>query len=110
LAEIRTRLESALDGSHSDTNRVLDELLQLRTTRYISGYDIALVYVGLGEADTALTWLEQAEKDRAHQMAFLKVEPRLDPLRSLPRFTRLLDRMKFTSAEMKPAGLGVRLL
>jgi serine/threonine-protein kinase len=84
-------------GRHSDARRVLEELLALRATRYVSGYDIALVHVGLGDADAALTWLEQAETDRAHQLAFLKVEPRLDPLRDSPRFLALLARMNLAA-------------
>ena len=71
-------------GRVADAHRVRDELLELRGRRYVSGYDIAIIYIALGDADAALTWLEQAERDRAHQMAFLKVEPRLDPLRSCP--------------------------
>jgi hypothetical protein len=97
-------------GRVSDARRVLDELLELRAERYVSGYDIALIYTGLRDADAALTWLEQAERDRAHQMAFLKVESRLDSLRSLPRFSRLLDRMNLGTAAVKPAAAGARLL
>lgn len=54
-------------------------------------YEKALVAVGLGEAAAALDCLEQAFKHRIGWMLFIGVNPLLDPLRSEPRFQRLLD-------------------
>jgi len=47
---------------------------------------IASVYVGLGDKDQALAWLNRAVDDRTWTMFLLRVEPTLDPLRSDPRF------------------------
>jgi len=47
----------------------------------------------LGEKQQALDWLEKAYEDRNWWMPWLKVEPRLDPLRSDPRFVALLRRV-----------------
>jgi hypothetical protein len=61
---------------------------------YISPVSIALVHIGLGDADRALRWLERAYDERAPQLIWLKADPIFDPLRSDPRFTRLLRRMR----------------
>jgi len=56
---------------------------------------LALVYTGLAETDRALEALEKAYQHRSGSARYLKIEPRLDPLRSHPRFQALLRRMNF---------------
>lgn len=58
---------------------------------------MAIIYNGLGEEDQAFEWLQRARDDRAFYLVFLKVEPRLDGLRSDPRFADLLRRMGIPS-------------
>ena len=53
-----------------------------------------MLHAGLGEPDAAFEWLDRALDDRRGWLAYLKVEPLLDPLRSDARFTRLLERMR----------------
>jgi tetratricopeptide (TPR) repeat protein len=92
-------------GRLAEARRVFNELLELRASRYISSFDLGLIALRLGDADEALRWLEQAEQDRAHQMAFLKVDPRLDRLRSMTRFRSLLERLRLapdSPPRMKP--------
>jgi len=62
---------------------------------YVSPYNVALIYAGLGEKDQALAWLERAFAERSTWMPYLKVDPWLDNLRSDPRFQGLLRRMNF---------------
>jgi tetratricopeptide (TPR) repeat protein len=100
-------------GRVADARRLLNELLGLRQHRYISAFDIGLIHLGLGDTEAAMTWLEQAETERAHQMAFLKVDPRLDPLRDTSRFRALLVRMGFDGpapAPVKPGAANARSL
>jgi len=52
-------------------------------------YEVALIHLGLGERDEALGWLERARARRSGWMAYLEVDPRLDPLRREPRFQTL---------------------
>lgn len=54
----------------------------------------ALVYVGLGQHDAALDWLEKACDERASWMVWLKVDPLLVPLRKEPRFQALMKRVE----------------
>ncbi len=56
-------------------------------------YWFALLHVGLGEQDQALTSLERAYQERSTVLAYLRIDPRLAPLRSLPRFQALVKRL-----------------
>ncbi len=59
----------------------------------IGRYEIALVYIGLGNKQEAFKWLEEAYRVHDVGLVYLKVDPCLDPLRSDPRFTGLLHRV-----------------
>jgi hypothetical protein len=83
----------AARGQRAEAWKRLDELKERARRRYVPPYDFSTVYAGLGETDQAFRWLEKAQDDRSWWVAFLKVEPRLDLLRSDPRFPPLLRRM-----------------
>lgn len=83
----------AMAGRRNEARQILKRLKELSSRSYVSPYDTALIYVALGERDTALAWLEKSYDDHFWMMAFLKVDPRLDPLRSDPRFQDLLRRV-----------------
>jgi TolB-like protein/tetratricopeptide (TPR) repeat protein len=84
-----------LSGRGADARLVLDELLALRKTRYVPPTALSHIYIGLGRLDEAIHWLEQAYDGRDGDMPLLKTWPAFDPLRSDPRFQRLLRRMNF---------------
>jgi hypothetical protein len=54
-----------------------------------------MVYAALGERDQAFAWLEESYKARDRAFIGLKIDPCLDPLRSDPRFDRLVRRVGF---------------
>jgi hypothetical protein len=58
-----------------------------------SPFHIALVHVGLGNDDIAFQWLEEAVRERALQLIYLKAGPKFDRLRKDDRFTDLLRRL-----------------
>ncbi|MDB6146829.1 MAG: Adenylate cyclase [Spartobacteria bacterium] len=61
---------------------------------YVSPYNSALVYLGLGQKDEAIRSLEQTYEDRdGYNIAFLKVDAFLDPLRGEPRFEALVRKI-----------------
>ena len=80
----------AMAGRKDDARQILKRLKELSRHRYVSPYHTALMYIALGERDEAFAWLEKAYNDHYWMMAFLKVDPRLDPLRSNLRFQDLL--------------------
>lgn len=83
----------ALAGKKYESLGVLNQLNEAAKQRYVSPYDVAIIYAGLGEKDLAFTWLERAYEDRTTWLAFLKVEPAFDNLRADPRFRDLLGRV-----------------
>ena len=83
----------AVLGQRDRANGIIEELKQQSPQRYADPYLIAVIYTGLGERDQAFKHLEQGYQDRSFFMTYLKVDPRLDSLRSDPRYTDLLRRM-----------------
>lgn len=84
-------------GRRQEAQAQLKALLEASEQEFVPPYYIALVYVGLGEADHAFQWLEQAYKDRSGYLFELKVDPMFDPLRSDPRFQDLLRRIRLST-------------
>jgi tetratricopeptide (TPR) repeat protein len=82
-----------LAGREDEARNVLQELMKTSEGSYVSSLDIAIIHTALGEHDTAFEWLERAYEEKADHLPYLKVNPRLDPLRSDPRFESLLQRM-----------------
>jgi hypothetical protein len=74
-------------------NQVLNQLKELSKHRYVPAYDIAMVYLGLGEKEQAYRWLEQGFEERSAWMVYLNLDPRLDGLRADPRFQELVHRV-----------------
>jgi TolB-like protein/DNA-binding winged helix-turn-helix (wHTH) protein/Tfp pilus assembly protein PilF len=79
-------------GRKREANQILIELLQLQKQRYVTPVALSYVYIGLGNKDQAFTWLEKGYQERSNHIAFLKVNPTVDSLRSDPRFADLLRR------------------
>jgi eukaryotic-like serine/threonine-protein kinase len=81
---------SARSGNKERALKALQELEQKSHEVYVPRYQIAAVYVGLDDKAKALDSLQQAFSNREEIIAFLKVDPTWDPLRSEPRFQDLL--------------------
>jgi DNA-binding winged helix-turn-helix (wHTH) protein/TolB-like protein/Flp pilus assembly protein TadD len=85
----------AKSGRRDEARAALQELLKLSATRYVSPYNIALIYNALEMRGNALEWLEKGYEQRDPKMTFLKVEPKWNNLRNEPRFADLMRRMNF---------------
>ena len=59
------------------------------------GYAIAVRSAVIGETEEAFAWLERAYEEREPLLLLARTDPRLDPLRSDPRFQDLLRRIGF---------------
>jgi len=81
-------------GQRSEAEKVLAKLSEYAKDRYVSSYDLAVLYLGLGQKDQALDLLDKAFEERASYLAFLKGDPRVDSLRLEPRFKALVAKMK----------------
>jgi len=89
----------ALAGRTTEARQVLADLTKASVESYVSAFDIAIIHTALGEVETALDWLERAFEERSDHLPYIRVNPRLDPLREQPRFRTLLQRM---GLEMDP--------
>jgi serine/threonine protein kinase/tetratricopeptide (TPR) repeat protein len=83
----------AISGKKAEAERVIHELEQLSAHRYINPFEIALIYIGLGDKNQAFHWLENAYRERSDMLVYLKVDPRLDPIRSDSRFADLVRKV-----------------
>ena len=81
-----------VSGARAEGQKVLEEMQGLSQRRYVPPEFIAVVYEGLGERDRALQWFEKAYAERSMH-AWILPDPRLDPIRSDPRFKDLMRRM-----------------
>ena len=86
----------AVSGKRVDAMKILESLNEQSKQSYVSPYDRAVIYAGLGEKDQAFEWLNKAYEERSSYLVFLKVEPIWDSLRSDRRFVDLLRRMRLT--------------
>jgi tetratricopeptide (TPR) repeat protein len=84
-----------LEGRMNEAEKLIDELKETARHQYISGVFLAEAYVGLGQKDQAITWLERAYEAHDQWMVYIASYPGLDPLHSEPRFQALLRRMHF---------------
>lgn len=82
-------------GNREEAQKVLQEMLEISRTRGMPPTHIALAYNGLGDDERALEWLEKGFTEHDPKMAFLKIEPKWNNLRSSPRFIELMKRMNF---------------
>ena len=83
----------AASGEARKALDMIDRLTELSQSRYISAESQAIIYIGMGDCERAFEWLKQAVEQRSSYVVFLKVDPRLDPIRSDSRFSELLLRI-----------------
>ncbi len=55
-------------------------------------YNLATVYIGLGQKEQALASLEKAYADRSLLLMFVGVDPEFESLHSDPRFAALVGK------------------
>ena len=77
----------------AEAEAILHELLARLERMYVSPAALSLAYVGLGDHERALDWMERAMDDRRGWLAYLCVNAIFDPLRDAPRFKVLVERM-----------------
>jgi hypothetical protein len=91
-----TQLYAVAPGRRTDA---LERFARIKTSPEGAAqpYQMALIYAALGERDAALSWLERAERERDVWILYGNVDPRLDGVRSDPRFRQLIGRLGFRS-------------
>jgi TolB-like protein len=80
-----------LTGKRRRAVSLLNRLKRQSERKYVNPWCIALAFAGLNDWEETLVWLQRAYQQRSPSLAlWLKGDPRLDPLRSDPRFRSLV--------------------
>jgi predicted Zn-dependent protease len=82
-----------MTGDVEKARAILAELHALAARQFVSPYHFAYVHTGLGEADVAIDWLEQAFERRSGSVYGIKGSFLFASLRQHPRFVALLRKM-----------------
>ena len=84
----------AAQGGSEEAKALLDQLQTDASDRYISPYLIASVQASLGQRSAAFASLDRGVKERAELIAFLRIDLRVDSLRTDRRFSRLTRQLR----------------
>lgn len=81
----------ALSGRRQDAEQIIDDLPgAVGSDGVLQSEDPAFILIALGRRDEALTLLQEAVAQRSSRVLWLRVDPRVDPVREDPRFKALL--------------------
>ena len=92
LSSARAHLYGLL-GEKEKAEKALEDLQVSSKRKYVPAYLVARAYAGMGEVDRVFEWLDKAFIERYGYLAYLKVEPLFDGVRSDPRFAELVHRV-----------------
>lgn len=77
-------------GKQDEAFEMVHKLADMSQHRYVSPFDMALIYKGLGAQDTAFEWLNIALAQRCYELVWLNADPRWDVVRPDPRWLSLI--------------------
>ncbi len=81
----------AVAGNRAESDRIVKEVTA-RSGEF-SPYDMATIRSAWHDSDGAMPWLEKAIAARSVDVILMRVDPRLDNIRSDPRFKEILARV-----------------
>ena len=82
-------------GDKAKALATVEEIKKKGVGNIVPPFNLALVYLGLGDHARALDYLEQAQAADSQWMMYLKVDRIFDPLRADPRFVALMEKCHF---------------
>jgi TolB-like protein/Tfp pilus assembly protein PilF len=74
-----------------EANEMLNELNGLSKQQYVSAYEVATIYVALGNNEEAFQLLEEAYAEHSFHLVYLNVSPQFKPVSSDRRFQNLVQ-------------------
>jgi tetratricopeptide (TPR) repeat protein len=84
----------AVSGNKAEAEKTIHALKERASQRYVAPFDLALIYLGLGDRRSTFEWLDKAYEDRSTWLFWIKVDPRFDGVRDDPRYRDLTRRMQ----------------
>src|SRR6185369_17450882 len=85
-------------GASGDRMRAMAEIEELKKKSlhgYVPPFNLAIVYLGLGDRTQALEYLEKADAADSQWLIYIGGDRIFDPLRSEPRFVALMRKKGF---------------
>ena len=77
----------------AEAQRLIDDLIALSKSKFVSESMIAMGYAGLGDRDRAFEWLDKSYESRDEGIYWTKTHPMFAPLRQDPRYKPMLTRI-----------------
>jgi serine/threonine protein kinase/Tfp pilus assembly protein PilF len=91
----------AVSGNEIEARNYLEDMQKISEENHFDPIQFTFAYIGLGEFEKAIEFLEKAYEERSGYLTLLKVDPEFDSLRSYPRFKTLVTRMNLDQSEIK---------
>jgi eukaryotic-like serine/threonine-protein kinase len=83
-------------GKTTEAKELIHELEVKSEKEYVSQFALAIAYIELGEIDNAFKALDRSVNAKEDALISIRVNPRLDPIRTDPRFKNLQERINKT--------------
>jgi adenylate cyclase len=83
----------AISGDRTKAEQSLRELEELAKRQYVSPTAFATIYLGLGQKEKCLDWLEKSYEQQDSACWYLKIDQIYDSVRNEPRFQALLKKI-----------------
>jgi TolB-like protein/Tfp pilus assembly protein PilF len=81
-------------GRKDEARKLLGQIQDISKSRYVDPYYLAIVHLGLGERELALSALEKSFAElNGNTLEYIRSDPYLDPLRGDPRFEALAEKI-----------------
>ena len=81
-------------GRKDEATKLLGQIQDISKSRYVDPYFFALIHLGLGDREAALSALEKSfEELNGNTLEYIRTDPFLDPLRGDPRFEALAEKI-----------------
>jgi hypothetical protein len=85
-------------GERAAASELLGQLNRLEERTFVSGFDRALVWLGLGDLERSMADLDRSHEQQYAWLLFAGALPLLAPLRHHSWFPALLGRLKLETA------------
>ena len=83
----------AISGDRAKAEQSLRELEELAKQQYVSPTAFATIYLGLGQKEKCLDWLEKSYEQQDSACWYLEIDQIYDGIRNEPRFQALVKKI-----------------
>jgi TolB-like protein/DNA-binding winged helix-turn-helix (wHTH) protein/Flp pilus assembly protein TadD len=103
-------MAEGFEGNTEGAKKLLSEIRAGAKQSYVAAYDLADVYMGLGDKEGALAMLSKSMDQHDAELVLLATAPEFDGLRDDPRFQAIIKRIGFPESAMQvPSPLSAEL-